>query len=88
MVSPRQIELFNKFYSQYKSKADDFINKYGAEAPKVMYGRAMKLAKNTMDKENKQRIKEMVKHLWAPIANSNCEKKSMKYSNLQCFPTI
>jgi hypothetical protein len=61
MASPRQIELFNKFYSQYKNKADDFINKYGAEAPKVMYGRAMKLAKNIMDKENKQRIKEMVK---------------------------
>jgi hypothetical protein len=60
-ISPRQLELFNKFYSQYRSEADGFIDKYGASAPKVMYGRAMKLAKNTMDKENKQRIKEMIK---------------------------
>jgi len=60
-ISTRQLELFNKFYSQYKSEADEFIDKYGAEAPKVMYGRAMKLAKNSLDKENKQKIKEMIK---------------------------
>ena len=60
-LNPRQLELFNKFYSQYKSDADEFIDKYGIKAPKVMYGRAMKLAKNTMDKENKQRIKEIIK---------------------------
>jgi len=59
--STRQLELFNKFYSQYRSEADGFIDKYGSSAPKVMYGRAMKLAKNTIDKENKQRIKEMIK---------------------------
>jgi len=68
MASPRQLELFNKFYSQYKSEADTFIDKYGASAPKVMYGRAMKLAKNTLDKENKQKIKEMVKKsLMGPV---------------------
>ena len=60
-LSTRQLELFNKFYSQYKSEADEFINKYGNKAPKVMYGRAMKLAKNSTEKENKQRIKEMIK---------------------------
>jgi len=60
-ISTRQLELFNKFYSQYRSEADEFIDKYGAEAPKVMYGRAMKLAKNSLDKENKQKIKEMIK---------------------------
>ena len=67
-ISTRQLELFNKFYSQYKSEADEFIDKYGAEAPKVMYGRAMKLAKNSLDKENKQKIKEMIKKsLMGPV---------------------
>lgn len=60
-LNPRQLELFNKFYNQYKNEADEFINKYGIKAPKVMYGRAMKLAKATSEKENKQRIKEMIK---------------------------
>lgn len=60
-LSPRQLELFNKFYAQYKSEADEFINKYGNKAPKVIYGRAMKLAKSVTEKENKQRIKEMIK---------------------------
>jgi len=60
-LSPRQLELFNKFYTQYKSEADEFIDKYGNKAPQVMYGRAMKLAKKASEKENKQRIKEMIK---------------------------
>jgi hypothetical protein len=60
-LSPRQLELFNKFYSQYRGNADEFIDKYGNKAPKVMYGRAMKLAKNSLDKENKLKIKEMIK---------------------------
>ena len=60
-LTPREIEISNKLYDQYKAKKGDFVKKYGAEAPKVMKGRAIKLAKTMAMKEQKQRIREMIK---------------------------
>jgi hypothetical protein len=60
-LTTRELELYNKFYNQYKENPDKFINQYGADAEKVARGRAIKLAQNTTMKEQKTRIKEAIK---------------------------
>jgi len=62
-LTPREIALKNQLYNQYKAKKKDFIKDYGAEAEKVMTGRAIKLAKTMAMKEQKQRIKEAIKQV-------------------------
>jgi len=56
----RQIELKNQLYNQYKKNKRKFVKDYGADAERVMVGRAITLAKKMTEKENKQRIKEMI----------------------------
>lgn len=60
-LTPRELELKNQLYNQYKQNKEKFIKDYGGEAEAVMIGRAIKLAKNMSEKENKQKIKEMIK---------------------------
>jgi len=60
-LTPRELELKNQLYSQYKQSKEKFIKDYGGEAEAVMIGRAIKLAKNMSEKESKQKIKEMIK---------------------------
>lgn len=60
-LTPRELELKNQLYNQYKRNKKKFIQDYGGVAEAVMTGRAIKLAKNMSEKENKQRIKEMIK---------------------------
>jgi hypothetical protein len=60
-LTTRELELYNKFYNQYKENPDKFINQYGSDAEKVARGRAVKLAQNTTMKEQKTRIKEAIK---------------------------
>lgn len=62
-LTPREIALKNQLYNQYKAKKNEFIKDYGAEAEQVMLGRAIKLAKKMATKENKQRIKEVIKQV-------------------------
>lgn len=62
-LTPREIALKNQLYNQYKAKKNEFIKDYGAEAEQVMLGRAIKLAKQMATKENKQRIKEVIKQV-------------------------
>lgn len=62
-LTSREIEISNRLYNQYKANKRDFIKKYGAEAPQIMKGRSIKLAKQMAMKENKQRIKELVKQV-------------------------
>lgn len=73
-LTPREIALKNQLYNQYKAKKKDFIKDYGADAEKVMTGRAITLAKKMAMKEQKQRIKEMVKQvLSTPVASKKEE---------------
>jgi hypothetical protein len=60
-LTPRELELKNQLYNQYKQSKEKFIKDYGGEAEAVMTGRAIKLAKNMSEKESKQKIKEMIK---------------------------
>ncbi len=60
-LTPREIEIKNKLYNQYKSNKRNFIKKYGSEAEKVMTGRSITVAKNMATNENKNRIREMIK---------------------------
>jgi len=60
-LTTRELELKNKLYSQYKKNKRKFVKDYGKDAEQVMVGRAIKLAKNMAEKENKQKIKEMIK---------------------------
>jgi hypothetical protein len=77
MLTPRELELKNKLYNQYKANKTEFIKKYKGNAEQVMTGRAIKTAKNMANKEQKQRIREMVKN---SLANGPSEEiNSVKY---------
>lgn len=76
-LSPRELELKNQLYNQFKSNKREFIKKYKGNAEQVMIGRAIKTAKNMVMKEQKQRIKEMVK---SSLANGPVEEiNSVEY---------
>lgn len=60
-LTPRELELKNKLYSQYKQNKNKFVKDYGENAEKVMTGRAITLAKRMAEKENKLKIKEIIK---------------------------
>ena len=59
--TPRILALQKQFFNQYKKNKISWVNKYGADAEKVMTGAAFKRAESAAIKENKQRIREMVK---------------------------
>jgi len=59
--TPRILALQKQFFNQYKHNKKSWINKYGADAEKVMTGAAFKRAESSAMKENKQRIREMVR---------------------------
>ena len=66
--TPRVLALQKQFFDQYKKNKNSWVKKYGADAEKIMTGAAFKRAESTAMKENKQRIKEMVKKaLMGPI---------------------
>ena len=60
-LSPRELEIKNQLYKQYKENKKSFIKDYGADAEQVMIGRAIKLAKSMATNKSKQYIKEMIK---------------------------
>ena len=60
-LTPRELAIKNKLYSQYKQNKDKFIKDYGTDAEQVMTGRAIKLAKNMSKKQDETRIKEAIK---------------------------
>jgi len=70
-LSTRELELKNQLYNQYKVNKKEFIRKYKDKAEQVMTGRAIKTAKNMAMKEQKQRIKEMIK---VSLANGPIEE--------------
>jgi hypothetical protein len=77
ILTPRELELKNQLYNQYKANKTEFIKKYKGNAEQVMTGRAIKTAKNMANKEQKQRIKEMVKN---SLANGPVEEiNSVEY---------
>ena len=77
ILTPRELELKNQLYNQYKANKTEFIKKYKGNAEQVMTGRAIKTAKNMAMKEQKQRIREMVKN---SLANEPVEEiNSVEY---------
>lgn len=60
-LTPRELEIKNKLYSQYKANKKKFIRDYGKDAEQVMIGRAIKLAKQMNEKLNKEKVREMIK---------------------------
>jgi len=59
--TPRILALQKQFFDQYKRNKTSWVKKYGADAEKVMTGASFQRAKSAAMKENKQRIKEMVR---------------------------
>jgi len=59
--TPRILALQKQFFDQYKKNKNSWVKKYGADAEKVMTGASFKRAESAAMKENKQRIREMVK---------------------------
>jgi len=59
--TPRILALQKQFFNQYKQNKDSWVKKYGADAEKVMTGAAFKRAESAAMKEQKQRIREMVR---------------------------
>lgn len=61
MPSPRILALQKQFFDQYKKNKDSWVKKYGENAEQVMTGAAFKRAESVAMKENKQKIKEVIK---------------------------
>jgi len=59
--TPRILALQKQFFNQYKQNKNSWVKKYGADAEKVMTGAAFKRAESTAMKEQKQRIRELVR---------------------------
>ena len=59
--TPRILALQKQFFDQYKQNKDSWVKKYGADAEKVMTGAAFKRAESTAMKEQKQRIREIIR---------------------------
>ena len=59
--TPRILALQKQFFNQYKANKKSWVNKYGADAEKVMTGAAFKRAETAAMKEQKQRIREAVR---------------------------
>ena len=69
--TPRILALQKQFFDQYKANKESWVKKYGADAEKVMTGAAFKRAESVAMKNDKQRIKEMIKKaLMGPEVNS------------------
>jgi hypothetical protein len=75
--TPRVLALQKQFFNQYKRNKRSWVEKYGADAEKVMTGAAFKRAESAAMKENKQRIKEMIKKaLMGPIKEEEIDSKA------------
>jgi len=75
--TPRVLALQKQFFNQYKRNKRSWVEKYGADAEKVMTGAAFKRAESAAMKENKQRIKEMIKTaLMGPIKEEEIDSKA------------
>ena len=48
ILTPRELELKNQLYNQYKANKTEFIKKYKGNTEQVMTGRAIKTAKITV----------------------------------------
>lgn len=59
--TPRVLALQKQFFDQYKANKKFWVDKYGADAEKVMTGAAFTRAKSAAMKDDKQRIREMIK---------------------------
>jgi methyltransferase-like protein len=60
-TTARILALQKQFFNQYKANKESWVKKYGADAEKVMTGTAFKRAESVAIKNDKQRIKEMIK---------------------------
>jgi len=59
--TPLVLALQKQFFDQYKANKRSWVKKYGADAEKVMTGAAFKRAESAAMKDDKQRIREMIK---------------------------
>ena len=73
----RILALKDEFYNQYKSNKQEWVDKYKSNAEQAMVGAAFNRAKTAAMKEQKQRIREMVK---SSLANGPVEEiNSVEY---------
>ena len=74
--TPRILALQKQFFDQYKANKESWVKKYGADAEKVMTGAAFKRAESVAMKNDKQRIKEMIKTaLMGPVGSEEINSK-------------
>ena len=75
--TPRILALQKQFFDQYKANKKFWVDKYGADAEKVMTGAAFTRAKSAAMKDDKQRIKEMIKKaLMGPVKEEAIDSKA------------
>jgi len=75
--TPRILALQKQFFNQYKANKKFWVDKYGADAEKVMTGAAFTRAKSASMKDDKQRIKEMIKKaLMGPVKEEAIDSKA------------
>lgn len=60
-LSKNVINAREEILKNMKSNKRELVKRYGAEAEKVMYGRATNLAKKQIDKMNTEKLRELIK---------------------------
>jgi len=74
-MTPRETEIYTKFFNQYKKYSDKWIKRYGGKAEDIMNKRSHKIAKKLAENENKDKVREVIrKVLMTPPTNSEPEE--------------
>ena len=74
-MTPRETEIYTKFFNQYKKYSDKWIKRYGGKAEDIMNKRSHKIAKKLAENENKDKVREVIrKVLMTPPANPEPEE--------------
>lgn len=60
-LSKKVIDAREKILKNMKSNKRELVKRYGADAEKVMYGRATNLAKKQINKMNTEKLRELIK---------------------------
>ncbi len=74
-MTPRETEIYTKFFNQYKKYSDKWIKRYGGKAEDIMNKRSHKIAKKLAENENKDKVREVIrKVLMTPPTNPEPEE--------------
>lgn len=70
-LTKQELAVREKILQDLKANKKGLVKRYGADAEKVMYGISTKRAKAEVEKQGKQRIKEIIRSILKPESKGN-----------------